>query len=105
MAVYAPIFAACNAAYSKWDRPASLEVYKEWITKVARVEFADELIVAAAAKFLNICITTVPRTPVGDSPWVIAQHPEQERWAAEAITEEIVMGNNDVHYVWLCQQP
>ena len=105
MAVYAPIFAACNAAYSQWDRPASLEVYKEWITKVARVEFADELIVAAAAKFLNICITTVPRTPVGDSPWVIAQHPEQERWAAEAITEEIVMGNNDVHYVWLCQQP
>ena len=103
MAVYAPIFAACNDVYGDNTRPANLEAYRQWIAKVARVEFADELILAAAAKFLKVCITTVPHTPAGDDAWVIAQHPESDGWAAESITEEIVMGNNDVHYVWLCE--
>jgi hypothetical protein len=39
------------------------------------------------------------------SAWAIAQHPIQEEWQSHGITEEIVMGNNDVHYVWLSQEP
>ena len=72
---------------------------------VATGEFADELILAAAAKRLGICITTMPHTPAGNAAWAIAQHPVQEEWQSHGITEEIVMGNNDVHYVWLSQDP
>jgi hypothetical protein len=101
MALYAPIFAACDAVHGNRARPAALESYKRWIANVATGEFADELILAAAAKWLGVCITTVPHTPHGNNAWTIAQHPEQELWPSAGITDEIIMGNNDVHYVWL----
>ena len=63
------------------------------------MEFAVKLISAAIAKFLNNCNTTVPRTPVDDSASVIAQRPEEERWAAEAIAEVIIMSNSEGHCV------
>ena len=101
MSQYAPIFAACDSVYGDKDRSATLASYKDWINKVSRIEFADELILAAVAKILGVCITTVPHTPLGDDMWAIAQHPLEEQWAAASITDEIVMGNDDVHYVWL----
>ena len=39
--------------------------------------------------------------PFGNTAWAIAQHPMEELWPSLGITHEIVMGNNDVHYVWL----
>jgi len=101
VAIYAPIFAACHAVYGASDRYTTLESYKRWIGNVARGEFADELILAAVAKCLQLCITTVPHTPFGNTAWAIAQHPMEELWPSLGITHEIVMGNNDVHYVWL----
>ena len=74
-------------------------------SKVATGEFADELILAAVANCLKICITTVPHTPPGSPVWTIAQQPVQEAWKQHGITEEIFMGNNDVHHVWLSQVP
>ena len=83
------------------DRPATLAAYKRWIANVATGEFADEVILAAVAKCLQVCITTVPHTPVDNNAWAIAQRPVQELWPSAGISDEIVMGNNDVHYVWL----
>ena len=104
MATYAQIFAACDAVYGA--NAATLEGYKAWIHKVATGEFADEIILAACAQRLKICITTVPHKPTGSAPWPIAQHPIQENWQQHGITEEneIALGNNDVHYVWLSRE-
>ena len=54
MALYAPLFAACDFVHGDSTRPATLATYKERIIKVGRWDFADELILAAAAKFLRI---------------------------------------------------
>jgi hypothetical protein len=101
IAFYAPIFAACDAVHGARNRPATLAAYKQWVTNVTTCEFTDALILAAVAKCLQVCITTVPHTPVGNNAWAIAQHPVQELWPSAGISDEIVMGNNDVHYVWL----
>ena len=84
-----------------WFGSLRLVFAERWIGNVARGEFADELILAAVAKCLQLCITTVPHTPFGNTAWAIAQHPMEELWPSLGITHEIVMGNNDVHYVWL----
>ena len=104
MALYVPIFAACDAVHGNSGRAATLETYRQWIGTVAKGEFADELILAAAAKYLQVCITTVPHTPPGRNAWAIAQLPSQELWPSAGITDEIGMGNNDVHYVWLTRE-
>ena len=102
-ALYAPLFAAWDTVHGSTSGAATLSCYTNWIAKVATIEFADELVLAAAAKRLQVCITTVPHTPAGNDLWAIAEHPLREHWPVEHISEdhEIVMGNNDVHYVWL----
>ena len=101
MALYAQICAACDFVHGDSTRPATLATYKEWIIKVGRCDFADELILAAAAKILCICITTLPHTPVGDDAWAIAQHPEEDLWTSQLFSDEIVLGNDYVHYAFL----
>ena len=105
MALYAQILAACNFVHGDNTRPTTLATYKEWIIKVGRWDFADEMILAAAAIFLRICITTVPHTFVGDNAWAIAQHPEEDLWKSQFISDEIVLGNDDVHYGLLLGEP
>ena len=106
MTCYVPPFVAWHAVHCNSGKPATLADYKYWIAKVATIEFADELILAATAKQLRVCITTVPHTPPNNPPWIIAQHPVQDLWQAEEVTEdhEIVLGNDDVHYVYMKRQ-
>ena len=75
-----------------------------WLQRVARNEFADELIVAAAALQLRLRIVCIPYTPAGSQqPWAIAERPSGAAQARLGIARErlVVLGNNKVHYVWL----
>jgi hypothetical protein len=77
----------------------SMASYSTWLTSVAENQFADELVLAATADLLHICISTVPSR----AHWTIAHHPYEELHPQLGIENEhrIVLGNDDVHYVWL----
>ena len=77
----------------------TLDQYKRWVAKLAVNEFADELVVRATAIELRVRITCVPYTPPGRPDWVIAQYAPVGYVAPESKT--VVLGNDDVHYVWL----
>jgi hypothetical protein len=84
---------------------SSAQHYHAWLKKVALHEFADELVLSATAKFLDIVITVVPATPSNAAAqWRICEMPCHERqvelgYAADH--PKITLGNNDVHYVML----
>ena len=81
--------------------------YHRWLDKVSVNEFADELILAATAEYLKLFIVVVPYTPPGAAgQWAISEHPYKEARQAQNIDETrmIILGNNDVHYVWLCDK-
>ena len=83
---------------------ATTEMYHRWLDKVSVNEFADELILAATAEYLKLCIVVVPYTPPdAESQWAISEHPYKDARQAQNIDETrmIVLDNNDVHYVWL----
>ena len=74
-------------------------MYKSWLHRVAKVEFADELLVAAAALELGLKIVCVPFTPAGQELWKISEY---NAAASTASPHRVVyLGNNDVHYMWL----
>ena len=78
--------------------------FVSWLQRVARNEFADEIIVAAAAVHLRLRIVCIPYTPAGSQQsWAVAEHPSEDAQARLGIAHErlIVLGNNNVHYVWL----
>ena len=77
----------------------SLESYKRWVAKLAKDEFADELVVLATSMELSVRIVCVPYTPPGLAPWQISQYPPEGRGIASNIT--VYLGNDDAHYVWL----
>ena len=70
--------------------------YDRWLDQVSIHQYADELVMAATAAFLKITIITVPSRP----DWIISEHPFREP-ETEANPSRIMLGNNDVHYIWL----
>ena len=94
---WAPAFAQLQ---HEQECSASFSDYKTWVYKVSTHEFADELILAAAADMLQLDLVVVPYTPAGSaSQWVPrwSQHSSQE----PVNNNRIGLGNDDVHYVLL----
>ena len=78
------------------------EHYKAWVRKLATKEYADELVLVATARALGIEIQCVPYTPESSStPWSITLYKPAEQTPAP----RIIVGNNDVHYMWLAPAP
>lgn len=79
------------------DRGATLTDYKRWVSRVAKNEFADELVLAATAKCLDLDVVVLTYTPAGsDSQWVPWRSQVE---VANAEQMRILLGNDDVHYV------
>ena len=95
--VWFPAFAALTPL----ARSITLTDYRRWVTKIAENEYADELVVAAVAKEMQVRIVVVPYTPrtAGDA-WALSQY---ERDLSDERT--IYLGKDDVHYVWLAPEP
>ncbi len=96
-------FAALQAS-APGARGVTPQQYHHWLDKVSQCEFADELILAATAEYLKLCIVVVPYTPSSAAqPWAISEHPCREARETQGMDETrlVVLGNNDVHYVWL----
>ena len=75
-----------------------MQHYKNWVSKLAFKEYADQLVLWATAHALQIEITCVPFTPESSNvPWVITKYRPSE----EASYPTVLVGNNDVHYVYL----
>ena len=92
------------AAVAPGARDDSENQFVSWLQRVARNEFADELIVAAAALQLRLRIVCIPYTPAGSQqPWAVTEYPSADAQARLGIAHErlVVLGNNNVRYVWL----
>ena len=75
-----------------------MQHYKTWVQRLANREFADELVILAVTLELNIRIVCIPHTRSGAvRPWAISTYSPPNAPAGN----EIVLGNNDVHYMWL----
>lgn len=101
-------FAALQASSPDGEGMTTQQYYR-WLDKVSCNEFADELILAATAEYLKLCIVVVPYTP-SDAPsqWAIVEHPCKESRQSQNIDETrvVVLGNDDVHYATdLSKQP
>jgi len=98
-AVMARIFPAF-ACLNPHGPPRTLVHYRAWVQKVGTKEYADELILAAVARELQVRIVVVPWTPSNSvAPWSITSYPDRD--LGQPDLPIIYMGNNDVHYVWL----
>ena len=90
-----PAYAAL--AGSSTSQMPPMQMYKQWIQRVRLHEFADELIVAAAARELGVCIVCVPYTPADSlGLWKISSYS-----ALNAGARTVYLANNDVHYMVL----
>ena len=94
-AVQAAIFPAF-ACLSGSAQPRTLGHYKAWVARLAKTEYADELVVAAVTSVMKLRITIIPWTPPDAADtWIISSYPDDPELPT------IYLGNNDVHYVWL----
>jgi hypothetical protein len=93
------LFPAFASLDSQSDR-RQLHHYKAWVKKLAFKEFADEIVVLATAHTLQLEIVCVPVTPeTATVPWAISTYRPQG--GQLLVHPRIVLGNNDVHYMWL----
>ena len=68
--------------------------------RLGQNEYADELVILAVAMELNVRIVCVPHTPQdAPQPWAISTYSNTEVMTQNDCT--ILLGNNDVHYMWL----
>ena len=89
-----PAFAALDPGSAR----RGMQHYKEWVQRLADREFADELVILAVTLELNVRIVCIPYTRPGAArPWSISTY------AAPTTPpgNEIVLGNNDVHFMWI----
>ena len=94
-----PAFAALSG--SATAQAPQMDMYKKWIQRVRVDEYADELIVAAAASELAVRIVCVPYTPAeAQGRWKMSSYCAPIAGAAEQ-TRTIYLGDNDVHYMLL----
>ena len=92
------LYAAFAALGQTDDR--TIQQYTNWVGRLATREYADELVVLAVALELKVKIICVPHTPASAAgQWSISQY--QPPGADLADDLAVVMGNNDLHYVWL----
>jgi hypothetical protein len=93
------LFPAFAALDSQSDR-RQLQQYKAWVKKLASKEYADELVLLATAHTLQVEIVCVPFTPeAANAPWAISTYRPQG--GQLLVHRRIMLGNNDVHYMWL----
>ena len=91
---------AAFASLARGGAPRTELLYERWVQKLAKKEYADELVVLAVALELSIRIVIIPYTPASaSSPWAIPTY--GSRGAAQDAGRTIYLGNNDVHYVYL----
>ena len=91
-----PAFAALD--HGRVSR--ELRHYKAWVNKLATQEYADELVVLATARELGIEVVCVPFTPESSPrPWAISTYSPPASHGVHS--PRIVLGNNDVHFMWL----
>ena len=70
--------------------------------RLSQNEYADELVIVAVVMELGIRIVCVPYTPQqAPQPWALSTYPNTD--AAEDNDCTVLLGNNDVHYMWLHQ--
>jgi len=86
---WAAAFAALTRGVSGAATP---EHYKRWLCRVAESEFADELIVSAVAQHMQLHIVVVP----AQEHWQVSEYGTNS-----PAGRRVVLGNNDVHFVWL----
>jgi hypothetical protein len=101
-ALWSPSFVALQCAGCVYEN-TDLNTYQAWLERVSVREFADELVLAATARCLRLCIRTVPYTPPGQDQWAIIEHPcfsVRDELGYDP-TRVVLLGNNDVHYVTL----
>ena len=106
MSTWAPAFASMQRL-GRYGAASSLADYKRRLVRVSEREFADELVLAATAELLRVCIVTIPFTPPSSGmPWAISEHPCADRRFQLGFEEQqqIVLGNDDVHYVCLMEK-
>ena len=77
----------------------TFDQYKDWVGKSAVNKFADELVVRATAIELRVWIICVPYTPPGQPDWAISKYAPVGYDVPES--KMVVLGNDDLHYVWL----
>lgn len=80
-------------------------MYNNWVQKLGTKEYADELVVLACALEFNVKIVCVPFTPPehiteNGQRWSISTYAPPA--AASLQDRTIYVGNNDVHFMWLC---
>ena len=86
------------AAIDPQNERRQLQHYKQWVARLAATEFADELIILAVVLELRIRLVCIPFTPPDSlDSWAITTYAS----ASAPAGLEIVLGNNDVHYMWL----
>ena len=84
------------AAMSSRAVARTVQHFRTWVARVAHTEYADELILAAAARELQVRPVIVPFNLARFYMLSISEYYE------EAVEGRVVyLGNNDVHYVWL----
>ena len=82
----------------------TIATYKAWVERLSQREYADELVVVAVAMEFGIRIVCVPFTPQqAPQPWSVSTYPNADTMVESDCT--ILLGNNDVHYMWLDQVP
>jgi hypothetical protein len=93
----ARLFPAFAAIDSK-SGPRQLQHYKHWVARLADREFADELVILAVVLELKIRIVAIPYTPTDSATkWYISTYGAQNDL-------EVVIGNNDVHFMSITKQ-
>ena len=86
------------AAIGKHSEMRQLHHYRQWVGRLADREFADELIILAVTLEFNIRIVCIPYTrPGAPRPWAISTYAPPNAPPGNVI----VLGNNDVHYMFL----
>ena len=89
-----PAFAAIAAGSVRRE----LHHYKRWVQRLADREFADELVILAVTLELKVRIVCIPYTrPEAANEWAISTYAPP----GDPVVTDIVVGNNDVHYMWL----
>ena len=78
-------------------------LYQRWVDKLASKEYADELVLVAVAMELSIRLAVIPHTPPSAvAPWTIPTYGSID--VPQDGSNTIYLGNNDVHYVYLCRE-
>ena len=68
------------------------------MARLADKEFADELVLLAVVLELGIRIVAIPYTPSDSAcKWCVSTYGSHH-------DIEVVVGNNDVHFMWIAKQ-